>query len=258
MDVIRKCLVFLLLSIFALGTFPVQAALREAEFKSEIRIAFPSTAHVALVGANGSGKTTLAKLLLGVLRPSSGELIAAGSVDKSVHCQNYGRYALSLFDNVRISELSAAADAELQALRAEDCLSAFGLAPQDERDSLPEGLATKLRKDFGGVELSGGQWQRIALARTRYRERDFLIFDEPTAAIDPLEEARIFAAIETIAAGRGLLLITHRLALLPHMDHILFLAEGKLIAQGTHQELLGSTPAYREMWRAQGQRYQRL
>lgn len=202
--------------------------------------------HTALVGLNGSGKSTLAKLLLGVYSPTAGVIFGAGMYDKSVHLQNFGKYEIDAADNVMLSDWQ-----EQCPERAEASLQSFSFP----MDKLSNGLHTLLGREFGEMELSGGEWQRIALARAMYRGRDFLIFDEPTSSIDPLEEQKIFQAIEFLSEDKGLLLITHRLAMLPHMDRILLLQDGKIIADGTHESLLVQSEIYLALWEGQSKRY---
>ena len=120
---------------------------------------------------------------------------------------------------------------------------------------LPEGLNTPLGREFGGSELSGGEWQRLALARALFREAEVLVLDESTAALDARAEHRIFSDFVRLARGRTALLITHRLASVREADRILVLKAGRLAEDGGHEELLAKGGEYAELWRMQASRY---
>lgn len=213
---------------------------------SNISFSLAAGEHLAVVGANGSGKSTLAKLALGILTPKSGLIEGIDTENMTALFQNFGRYSLPLKENVQISDIHRLGTEQIEA-----ALSLFSF----DVEKLPQRLSTKLGKEFGGEELSGGEWQRVALARAEYRQAKLIVLDEPTSAIDPLEEANVFASINKIARNKGMILITHRLALLPQMDLILVLNEGELIATGSHIELLDSCPYYRTLWEGQSSRY---
>lgn len=211
----------------------------------------------ALVGENGAGKTTLVKLLLRYYDPSEGRILVDGvdlrTIDLdawrrriSAVFQSFGRYALSLEENVRLADLDSREPVEPALARA----GALELARR-----LPNGLATLLSKEFGGTELSGGEWQKVALARAFYREADLLVFDEPTAALDPRSEAALFDRFAELARGRTALLVSHRLASVRRADRIFVLKGGRLVEAGTHAELLARGGEYAEMWRLQSERY---
>ncbi len=112
-----------------------------------------------------------------------------------------------------------------------------------------------LSREFGGVELSGGQWQRVAIARGLYRTHGLIVLDEPTAAIDPLEETRVYRRFAQAASGRTALIVTHRLGSVRLADRILVLDQGRRAGLGTHEELLADCEAYREMWTSQARYY---
>ena len=125
-----------------------------------------------------------------------------------------------------------------------------------ENDKLTEGLETMLGKDFGGIDLSGGQWQRLAIARGLYRAHDMIVLDEPTAAIDPLEEARIYHKFAEISRGKTALIVTHRLGSAQIADRIIVMDGGHIVDLGTHEELMQREGKYREMYLAQAKWYQ--
>lgn len=198
---------------------------------------------VALVGENGAGKTTLVKLLLRFYDPSEGRILVGGVDLRELDLaawrrkvgavfQRFGRYAFTLGENVGLADLARLDDAE--ALEA--ALRNVGLGEVLVR--LPRGLATPLGRAFGGRELPGGEWQRLAIARALFREAEVLVLDEPTAALDARAEHRIFSDFARLARGRTALLVSHRLASVREADRILVLKTGRLVEDGTHDELL--------------------
>ena len=209
-----------------------QPALREASIeiqRGEV---------VALVGENGSGKTTLAKILAGLYRPDSGTVrwdqTAIADVDPeplreqiAVIAQDHANWPLTVRHNITMGR--AADPAELdRAAAASGADIVIG--------KLPRGYDTLLDRHFkDGAELSGGQWQRIAAARGFYRSAPLLIMDEPTAALDARAEYALFSSIRGHAAGRSIVLITHRLASVKHADRIYVLRDGQVIEQGVHE-----------------------
>ena len=112
-----------------------------------------------------------------------------------------------------------------------------------------------LSREFDGVDLSGGQWQRVAIARGLYRVHDTIVLDEPTAAIDPLEESRIYRRFVEISRGRTAIIVTHRLGSAKIADRVVVMDKGKIAGAGTHDELMRSCPLYREMYTAQAKWY---
>ncbi len=232
---------------------------------------------IAVVGANGSGKSTLTRLLVGLYLPSSGQILIDGkSVSRiapqslyekvSAVFQRYQSYKMTVAENVQISETEKTdkrdrTGAESQEAGGHDLGKALEEALEEadfspESDKLTDGLETMLGKDFGGVDLSGGQWQRLAIARGLYRSHDMIILDEPTAAIDPLEEARIYRKFAEISRERTAFIVTHRLGSAQIADRIVVMDSGRIVDMGTHEELMRRPGKYREMYRAQAKWYQ--
>ena len=217
---------------------------------------------VAVVGENGSGKTTLSKLLMGLYIPEKGKVTIGGrdtsttdmaSLMKrtSAVFQNFIKYtAMTLSDNVRISS----PEKEYTPENISDALSDCSLDTNDEK-TFPQGLETMLGREFNGSELSGGLWQRLAIVRGFYRESDWLIIDEPTSAIDPLEEDRMYHNFAELANGKTALLITHRLGAARIANRIIVMDSGRIVEEGTHEELLARKGKYTEMWEAQSSGY---
>jgi ATP-binding cassette, subfamily B, bacterial len=217
---------------------------------------------VALVGANGSGKTTLAKMLAGLYEPSSGAVRWDGAdlrtfdpelVQNSVGVifQDFVKYMLSAKENITNGRPeverpdSALKDAATRA-SADEFLS-----------ELKHGYDTQLGAQYwGGSELSIGQWQRVALARAFYRDAPFLILDEPTAALDARTEADLFDRIRELYQGRTVLLISHRFSTVRSADRIIVLDRGRIIEQGTHNDLMRTGGTYANLFTLQAKAYE--
>lgn len=236
---------------------------RDAPALDKVSLSIPAGAVVALVGENGSGKSTLAKLLAGLYSPGSGRVLWDG-VDAAVadRDQLFGRIALVAQDFERwpfTAGTNIAIGRPEAPLTGDRLRQAAAYAGADAViDSLPSGLRTLLAREFhGGVELSGGQWQRFGIARARYRDAPLLICDEPTSALDPRAELEAFDRIRGLAArGQTVILITHRLSSVREADIIHVLHEGRLVESGSHHELLARAQGrYQELFRMQADRY---
>ena len=205
---------------------------------------------VALVGANGSGKTTLAKLLAGLYDPDAGEIRWNGAAATAVAFQDFERYWMPMRDNIGVGRHERFLDDE--GVRAAAARSGSDV----DAATLNAGLATMLGPIFaGGTDLSGGQWQRIALARLFFRDAPFVILDEPTAALDAKAEHALFASIRDLLAGRSVLLISHRFSSVREADRIYVLEEGAVVEHGTHEELMELDGRYAEMFALQAAAY---
>jgi len=193
---------------------------------------------LALVGPNGSGKSTAVKLLLGLLTPDAGD--ALPPIRAGVALQEFGRYSLTAGENVGLGR-----PAQMHASgRIAAATARVGL------DLPPEQPLGRLRR--GGIEPSGGRWQRLALARAWRSQAPLLVLDEPTAALDPLAEARLYADFSRLVAGRSVVLVTHRLAAARLADRIAVFAAGRIVQAGTHAALLAEAEGpYARMWAAQ-------
>lgn len=216
---------------------------------------------VAIVGINGSGKTTLSKLLLGLYTPSEGRVIIGGVDTRDVErssitrgmsavFQRFQKYKMTLAENIQIG------DAELQYNKDALNMSLKQANIDLAADKFPDGLDTMLSRDFDGIELSGGQWQRVAIARGLYRIRNVIVLDEPTAAIDPIEETRLYEKFADVSKGKTSVLITHRIGSARIADRIVVMNEGKIIEIGNHEELIAKNGFYKEMFDAQIKWYQ--
>jgi ATP-binding cassette subfamily B protein len=216
---------------------------------------------VALVGENGSGKTTLAKMLAGLYRPERGQIrwddVDLAEVDPdelrrsvAVIFQDFERYLLPARENVglgrqeRIDDLAAVIEAATRA-DAHEFLA-----------ELPEGYETMLGREFsGGYDLSIGQWQRVALARAFFRDAPFVILDEPTASLDARAESNLFARMHELLRGRSVVLISHRFSSVRSADRIYVMHEGRVVEEGSHEELMAAEGLYAELFTLQARAY---
>jgi len=240
---------------------------------------------LAVVGENGSGKTTLSKILCGLYQPTGGSIKINGRESREI-CrrklmkevsavfQNFNRYPLTVGENIRIADpgqdlqeeaagggpgqdgtagekLTQGGTARGKLIRAVEFAGLGGRIASEEK-----GFDTLLSREFGGVDWSGGLWQRLAIARAFYRESRFFVFDEPTAAIDPLEELDVMGKMAEYARGRTAILVTHRIGAARLADRIIVMAHGRICEAGTHKELLERGGEYARMYEAQRQWYQ--
>lgn len=227
---------------------------------NDITVSVKSGEKVAIVGENGSGKTTLTKILSGAYPASAGKVLFDNvdsiSLDKttiynqiSVVTQNFIQYHLSLRDNIGLADPDRLdQDTEI--------LHALKLADANDLLDLPEGLDTCFGREFGGVELSGGQWQRIAIARGFFRKSKILILDEPTSALDPIIENDLLQKILELASNKTTIIVSHRVGLCTNVDRIIFMQNGKITEDGSHEELINKHGEYEKFYYSQQQWYQ--
>ena len=219
---------------------------------------------VALVGQNGSGKTTLGKLITGLYAPDEGRVLwddvdIAAADPQSVHSrisvisQEPARWPMTAGHNIRVGRLDRDDPHGHGWAEAVDQSGARSVL-----EALPRGERTVLSKEFkDGHEPSGGQWQRISVARGIYRDAAILVADEPTAALDAKAEAIVFAGLQHATRSRTTILVTHRLANIRHVDRIVVLDDGRVVAHGTHDELMAADGLYRELYDIQARAYER-
>ncbi|MEG8280841.1 ABC transporter ATP-binding protein [Streptomyces sp. AHA2] len=228
----------------------------------DVSLTLPLGRIVALVGENGSGKTTLVKLLAGLYTPDRGRImwddVDAATADRhrlaeriAMVAQDFKRWPFTARVNIALGRTSAPVSEE----RLAASIAEAGAEPVVA--DLPRGLDTLLARNFsGGHELSGGQWQRLGIARAAYRRGRILIVDEPTAALDARAELEVFERIRALAdSGQTVVLITHRLASVRHADLVHVLDEGRLVESGTPDELLATGGLYAELYALQAEQF---
>ncbi|MGA9773068.1 MAG: ABC transporter ATP-binding protein [Blastocatellia bacterium] len=229
---------------------------------SSIELEIKPGERVALVGENGAGKTTIARLLLGLYKPTEGEITVEGTDLQNINPrswrakvaalpQNFGRYAFTARDNIGIGSIERINDSR-SIEQAAQISSAASLIT-----GLPNGYETLLGKEFaGGQELSVGEWQKVALARVYLRDAPIVILDEPASALDALTESDLYRQFLGLSHNKTVLLISHRLGAVRMADRIIFLHQGRIIQEGTHDELMAVQGPYRNLYQMQAQWYQ--
>ena len=216
---------------------------------------------IALVGENGAGKSTLTKLLMGLYRPTDGRITVDGTDLQDIAPQAWRakvaavfqdpvRYALTVQENIGFGMLEKLSD--LNAIgAAADASSASSMVKV-----LPSRYQTLLGKEFeGGHDLSLGQWQKLAIARLYLRDADIVVLDEPTSALDALAELEVYRQFLSLSEGKSVLLVSHRLGSARLTDRIVFLRNGRIVEDGTHDELLESGGAYSDLYETQAEWY---
>jgi ATP-binding cassette subfamily B protein len=216
---------------------------------------------LAFVGENGAGKTTLVKLLSRLYDPDEGRILLDGHDLKEysledlranigVIFQDFVRYYFSASDNIAVGRIEARGDSERIGAAAQRSLADEVIA------KLPKGFEQMLGKLFkGGVDLSGGEWQKIAIARAYMREAQLLILDEPTAALDARAEFEVFQRFKDLAAGKSAAIISHRFSTVRMADRIIVLENGHIVESGTHAELIAANGHYAELFELQAAGY---
>lgn len=219
--------------------------------------------NVALVGVNGAGKTTLVKLLCGLIRPTSGEIYLDDINIKKIDRDEYFKLFAAVFQDSYILPIGIDNNITFQAdrtkddeLRLQKTLDVSGLMSRIQ--TLPNGEKTKLLRQFhqDGIELSGGELQKLLLARAIYKDADILILDEPTAAMDPVAENRLYLQYHMMTKGKTSIYISHRLSSTRFCDRIILLDNGKVVESGTHDELMTRKEKYAEMFEVSSKYYQ--
>ena len=216
---------------------------------------------LAVVGENGSGKTTFIKLLCRLYDPTEGEILLNGIDIRKYRYDNYLALFSVVFQDFRLlaqplgANVAAAEDYDRE--RAEQCLVKAGFGAR--LAELPKGLGTCLYREFedDGVEISGGEAQKIALARVLYQDAPFIVLDEPTAALDPEAEAEIYTKFNDIVEDKTAIYISHRLSSCRFCDEIAVFDQGRVVQQGTHDGLVEAEGKYRSLWEAQAQYYKK-
>ena len=222
-----------------------------------INFSIHSGEHIALVGSNGAGKSTFIKLLCGLYAPTQGSIYFNGidiqTINKSAYFklfspvfQNTNVFAASVEDNIALEEVE-----NIDVKKVEQCLSKTNLL--DKINKLPGGIQTELLKVFSdsGVELSGGEYQKLALTRALYKDGSIFILDEPTAALDAIAESELYQSLDSMLRDKTIVFISHRLSSTRFCDKIVFLEQGEIVEEGSHMQLLGQCGKYADMYKKQ-------
>lgn len=255
---------------------PLQASFQELRFNqvafayngasqssvSSLDLTIPRKAKIALVGHNGAGKTTFTKLLMRLYDPTEGEILVDGVNIKHYQLESYRSkfaaafqdfqiFAMTVAENVLMKEIETA-DEEQRVIAA---LQKSGV--YEKVSSLPLGIHTILTREFNdeGVNLSGGELQKIAIARVFAKDTDVVILDEPTSALDPIAEYNLYQNIVEQCAEQTIIFISHRLSSAAIADHIYLFDDGKIVEHGSHQQLMQQNGLYSEMFMKQAEKY---
>lgn len=231
----------------------------------DISLTVKAGEHIAIVGYNGAGKTTLIKLLMRLYDPSSGSIKYHGQDVKvfkpsdyhrkiGVVFQDFQMFGASLAQNVVMDDLSGQELNQKEA-KIRSALEDAGFA--EKLAKLPDGLFTQVTTEFDpkGIDFSGGESQKVAISRAFYKDADILIMDEPSSALDPIAEYELNKAMQTAAKGKTVFYISHRLSTTRDADRIIMLEKGRIIEEGSHEQLLALGGKYCEMWNAQAGKY---
>ena len=215
---------------------------------------------LAIVGLNGAGKTTLVKLICGLLSPSEGRVLLNGDDISDFNRNKYYELFSAVFQDfsildVTIAEEIAQCKDDIDYQKIKECIDYAGLS--DTINKLPQGLNTHIGREvyLDGVLLSGGQMQRLMLARALYKNGPILLLDEPTAALDPLAESEIYQKYSDMANNKTSLFISHRLASTMFCDRIILIKDGGINEEGSHEDLLKLNGEYAKLFEVQSRYY---
>ncbi len=227
---------------------------------NHLNLTIQSGENIALVGLNGAGKTTLVKLLSGLYRPASGQILINGIPVEDFDIQNYYQLVGTIYQDVHLLPFTigenVAGCEDYDSLKVWNCLEKAGMKEVIEK--LPKKLDTCLSQKLepDGVDLSGGQQQRLLFARVLYKNAPLLILDEPTAALDPLAEADLYQKYAQATKDKTSIFISHRLSSTQFCDRVIYMENGFITETGTHQELLKRDGAYARLFQLQSYYYQ--
>lgn len=234
---------------------------KDALILKNISLKIRAKEKVALVGYNGAGKTTLIKLLLRLYDPTEGAIYLDGVDIRNYDVEEYRRYIGVVFQDFQLFAATVAENIVMDRLTAGYETAALEAVKRsgflEKLETLPNGLCQELTKEFSedGVELSGGEEQKLAAARAFYKEAGIVFLDEPSSALDPLAEYRLNMAMKEVAKEKTVLSISHRLSTTRDADFIYVMEQGRVIEQGTHEELVSRQGVYAAMWEVQAGRY---
>lgn len=256
------------------GTLDLSNGFNEIEFKnisfqypgsktkvfSNFNLKITKGEKIAVVGVNGAGKTTLIKLLLGFYKPTKGEILVDGVNLRNIKRKEWYKNFGVLFQSFEKYAFTARENIEFGDPEKFDEVLYVGAKEKSDADKVIDSLEKKdeqilTTRYSDGVDLSGGQWQRVALARMYYRDSPVLILDEPTAAIDAISEAKIFENVQKLSEDKTVIIISHRFSTVRKADKIIILDEGKIVESGTHEHLMKINGKYAHMFSLQAEGY---
>ncbi len=218
---------------------------------------------IALVGNNGAGKTTIVKLMCGLYSPTSGEILIDGKSINEIGVEKYQDMISVLFQDTSPIALSIAENVcgcepkDVDHTKLHDCLEKAGLLEKVNTLTKKEETYITQTLDENGIVLSGGETQKLLLAKAMYKDGPMLILDEPTSALDPIAESRIYEEYNHMASSKTAVFISHRLASTKFCDRILFLDGGKIVEEGSHDQLMNNGGKYREIFDIQSHYYKK-
>ena len=234
----------------------------EQDTLSHIDLTLHPGEKLAVVGLNGAGKTTLIKLLCGFLDPTQGKVLLNGRDIRQYDRRDYYRLFSAVFQDFQVLAATVAVNVaqtneNIEEEKVRDCIAKAGLTGKIE--SLPDGYQSKLERSVyeDAVALSGGETQRLMLARALYKDAPFVVLDEPTAALDPIAEADMYRKYHDMTQGRSSVYISHRLASTRFCDRILLIEGGRIAEEGTHETLLSLGGRYAELYEVQSRYYKK-
>lgn len=227
----------------------------------DLNLTLEAGRRLAIVGMNGAGKTTLIKLLLRLYDPTEGEILLNGTDIRKFRRSDYYRLFSPVFQDVKLfafpmsENVSMLPPENTDRNLAQKCLERSGLG--EKLKSLPDGVDTQLLKVLydDGVDLSGGEKQKLALARALYKNAPVVVLDEPTAALDPLAEYELYRSFDGMIQDKSAVYISHRLSSTRFCDKVAMFIGGELVEYGTHEELLAKGGEYAKMFEIQAQYY---
>ena len=216
---------------------------------------------IAIVGNNGAGKTTLIKLICGLLQPTEGEMLLNGISSNAYNYKEYLTMFSAVFQDIHLLaesieiNVSQSGEADTDGARVRECLELAGLWEKTQTLPLKEKSLLVRRVNADAAELSGGEKQKLAIARALYRDAPAIILDEPTAALDPIAESRVYEQYANLMRGKTAIFISHRLASTRFCDRIILIDEGEIAEIGSHDELMAAGGKYASMFALQAQYY---
>lgn len=212
----------------------------------------------AVVGKNGAGKTTFIKLLCRLYEPTEGQILLNGVDIRYYDYKDYSRIFSVVFQDFNLFSFSiaqnVACDKDFDEHKVNDCLERAGFG--ERLKTMPDGIGTNIyQMEDNGVEISGGEAQKIAIARALYKDAPFVILDEPTSALDPVAEYEIYQHFDSMVQDKTSIYISHRMSSCRFCDNILVFDQGEIVEQGSHEKLMEAGGLYSELWNAQAQYY---